>query len=377
MPVTRPCSRCCARTCGLTGTKHGCELGECGACTVLVDGQPVLSCLVLPRRVRGPGDHDRRRHGRRLRAASAAGRLRRARRRAVRLLHAGHPADGQGALLEPTPTPTRDEIREALAGNLCRCTGYSKIFEAVEAGRRSQGTGERAASETDSQRHRQAAAEASTARAKVTGQRRSTPTTCSRARMLHCQLLRCPRPHARILSIDTSAARAHPGVLAVITGADLPDPVRHPAGQRRTSTRSARQGALRRRPGRGGRRGRRGDRRRGAATRSRSSTRPLEPVMSIEEALREAKDERDPRLRRPGNIHKLVALEFGDVDAGVRRGRPRLRGHLLLPGQHPPADRAARARRDYGPTGKLTLWSSHADRRTTCTARWRRCWSCR
>jgi aerobic-type carbon monoxide dehydrogenase small subunit (CoxS/CutS family) len=117
--------------CGLTGTKHGCELGECGTCAVLVDGRPVLSCLVL--------------------AAEMAGR----RIETVEGLQEGnrlHPlqqtfADLNAAqcgyctpailmtakaLLDDNERPDEDEIREALSGTLCRCTGYHKIIQAVE-----------------------------------------------------------------------------------------------------------------------------------------------------------------------------------------------------------------------------------------------------
>ena len=95
---------------GLTGTKHGCELGECGTCTVLVDGEPVLSCLALPVecRARAITTVEGMADGRR--AASAAAGVRRAGRRPVRLLHAGHPADRRGAARPTNPTPTRDEI---------------------------------------------------------------------------------------------------------------------------------------------------------------------------------------------------------------------------------------------------------------------------
>jgi len=115
----------------LTGTKHGCELGECGACAVLVDGEPVLSCLML--------------------AVDCAGRS----VETVEGLASGtrlHPlqaafADCGGsqcgyctpgmlmtakALLDHEPAPSRERIREAISGNLCRCTGYNQIVEAIE-----------------------------------------------------------------------------------------------------------------------------------------------------------------------------------------------------------------------------------------------------
>jgi carbon-monoxide dehydrogenase small subunit len=115
----------------LTGTKHGCELGECGTCTVLLDGRPVLSCLVLGvacegREVttveglaRGPELHP-------LQIAFAE----------LGAAQCGYCTPGilmaADALLRENPRPAREEIRQALAGNLCRCTGYLKIFEAVE-----------------------------------------------------------------------------------------------------------------------------------------------------------------------------------------------------------------------------------------------------
>jgi aerobic-type carbon monoxide dehydrogenase small subunit (CoxS/CutS family) len=115
----------------LTGTKHGCELGECGACAVLVDGRPVLSCLVLGLECEGrsvetvegmagsDGLHPLQKAFADLGAAQC-----------------GYCTPGilltARALLEENPKPKLPEIREALAGNLCRCTGYIKIFEAVE-----------------------------------------------------------------------------------------------------------------------------------------------------------------------------------------------------------------------------------------------------
>ncbi|MEK6336257.1 MAG: (2Fe-2S)-binding protein [Acidobacteriota bacterium] len=116
---------------GLTGTKHGCELGECGTCTVLIDGRSILSCLFLGLDAEG-------REVTSIEGMAEGGRL--------------HPlqdtfADTGAAqcgycspgfllaakeLIDKQPKPTRDEIKEALSGNLCRCTGYIKIYEAVE-----------------------------------------------------------------------------------------------------------------------------------------------------------------------------------------------------------------------------------------------------
>ena len=122
----------------LTGTKHGCELGECGTCAVLVDGRSILSCLALGLDAEG---------------------------RAVTTIEGMATSDGLhplqetfadlGAaqcgyctpgfllvakeLLENNPQPTREEIREALSGNLCRCTGYINIIEAVCAARSAYG----------------------------------------------------------------------------------------------------------------------------------------------------------------------------------------------------------------------------------------------
>ena len=115
-----------------TGTKHGCELGECGACAVLVDGKPVLSCLLLALEcdgkrvltVEGLGS-DGKLHP--LQDAFAD----------LGAAQCGYCTPGilvtAKALLDQNPRPSRDQIREALSGNLCRCTGYLQIFEAVEA----------------------------------------------------------------------------------------------------------------------------------------------------------------------------------------------------------------------------------------------------
>jgi carbon-monoxide dehydrogenase small subunit len=116
---------------GLTGTKHGCELGECGTCTVLLDGTPVLSCLVLGLACEGH-------RVRTVEGMAGGGRLHPLQETFADLgaAQCGYctPAFllAAEALLIANPKPTRQEIKEALAGNLCRCTGYIKIYEAVE-----------------------------------------------------------------------------------------------------------------------------------------------------------------------------------------------------------------------------------------------------
>ncbi|HEX9921198.1 MAG TPA: (2Fe-2S)-binding protein [Anaerolineae bacterium] len=115
----------------LTGTKHGCELGECGACTILVDGEPVLSCLTLTAAMPGRElmtiegvAHNGRPHPLQLAIAELGA------------AQCGYCIPGivltARVLLEQNPTPTRADIREAIAGNICRCTGYVQIVDAIE-----------------------------------------------------------------------------------------------------------------------------------------------------------------------------------------------------------------------------------------------------
>jgi aerobic-type carbon monoxide dehydrogenase small subunit (CoxS/CutS family) len=117
---------------GLMGTKHGCELGECGTCAVLVDGRSVLSCLVL-----GLDIEDREVttiEG----MALEGGKLHPLQETFADLgaAQCGYCTPGfllvSQELLKANPQPSREEIKEALSGNLCRCTGYLKIYEAVE-----------------------------------------------------------------------------------------------------------------------------------------------------------------------------------------------------------------------------------------------------
>ena len=117
---------------GLTGTKQGCDGGECGACTVLIDDQPRLACSTLAHSVAG-------RRVETVEGLATEGNISRLQRAFHEKLgtQCGFCTPGMlmaaEALLRKNPHPEREEIRSALAGNLCRCTGYVKIIESVEA----------------------------------------------------------------------------------------------------------------------------------------------------------------------------------------------------------------------------------------------------
>jgi aerobic-type carbon monoxide dehydrogenase small subunit (CoxS/CutS family) len=118
----------------LTGTKHGCELGECGACAVLIDGEPQLSCLVLGLECEGRSVET---------VEGLAGATLHPLQAAFADLGAaqcGYCTPGilmtAKALLAHEPNPSRERIKEAISGNLCRCTGYQQIVEAIEEGAR-------------------------------------------------------------------------------------------------------------------------------------------------------------------------------------------------------------------------------------------------
>ena len=118
----------------LTGTKHGCELGECGACAVLIDGEPQLSCLVLGLDCEGRSVET---------VEGLAGATLHPLQAAFADLGAaqcGYCTPGilmtAKSLLAHEPNPSRERIKEAISGNLCRCTGYQQIVEAIEEGAR-------------------------------------------------------------------------------------------------------------------------------------------------------------------------------------------------------------------------------------------------
>ena len=115
----------------LTGTKQGCEIGDCGACTVLLNGRAVNSCLVLAVQTNGSEVTT-------IEGLAQDGKLHPVQEAFVQngAIQCGFCSPGMilssKALLDKKPSPTRDEIREAISGNLCRCTGYYKIVNAIE-----------------------------------------------------------------------------------------------------------------------------------------------------------------------------------------------------------------------------------------------------
>lgn len=116
---------------GLTGTKHGCELGECGACAVLIDGQPMLSCLTLAVECEGRAIET-------IEGVARGNELHPLQEAFADLggAQCGYCTPGAvmtaKALLDNEPAPSRERIKQAMSGNLCRCTGYQQIVESVE-----------------------------------------------------------------------------------------------------------------------------------------------------------------------------------------------------------------------------------------------------
>lgn len=349
---------------GLTGTKQGCDKGDCGACTVLLDGKPALSCCTLalmaqhqevttieglPRTVP--------------RAFDVAG-----------ALQCGFCQPGMicsaHALLAEDPDPTDARIREALSGNLCRCTGYTKIFEAVRlAARDLDGLADDSADRkvpvqlgppaegfcVIGARGRKADSMRKAIGAEIYADDIQLP------RMAHGRILRAPYPHARIKSIDTSAAEALPGVFAVITGRDLPTPyciIPWTPDEHALATDKVRYvgdgvAAV-------------------AAVDEETAIRAcdliavqyevLPPVLSLEDAVAEGAPlvhERDWKDRpRRDNVCKAVDLSFGEVDDGFARAAAQAEGDWFYEGStHAPIEPHC-AVAQWSPDGQLTVWSS-------------------
>lgn len=210
----------------LTGTKQACDgEGECGACTVILDGQAVRSCLMPIERVGG-------RRVTTIEGLGIAGCLHPLQQAFIDYgaVQCGYCTPGMilsaAALLQQDPDPTRDQIVEALEGNLCRCTGYTKIIQAVEAA----AAWMRAPSHSPLPGREEVIAGGSQVRVdaleKVTGAARYAEDIKMQGphgtRMLYASLVRSPHPHARVLSIDPGLAMQVPGVARVLTAHNIP-----------------------------------------------------------------------------------------------------------------------------------------------------------
>jgi aldehyde oxidoreductase len=198
---------------GHTATKEGCGCGECGACTVLLDGRPVNSCVVPAVEA----------DGREVVTAEGLGadRLHLVQRAfvATGAVQCGYCTPGMvlaaAALLERYPDPDEGTIREALAGNVCRCSGYAQIVAAV----RMAASGDIPAPEP----HRVGSrAPREDAEAKVTGRTRYTDDLPRPDGLLHAVVVRATEAHALVTAVETEDARAVPGVVAVLTHRDVP-----------------------------------------------------------------------------------------------------------------------------------------------------------
>lgn len=326
---------------GLTGTRQGCDKGDCGACAVQLNGEPVQSCLILAAEAEGQRvDTVEGLQVGKLQAALAD----------CGATQCGFCTAGvvvtASALLRDHPQASREEIRAALSGNLCRCTGYSKILEAVEQAARPQPRPPAGAG-VGGAHTRLEAWDKLTGTAVYTDDLRWPG-------MLHARILRSPHPHARIRALNTTAASQLPGVLAVLTGQHFPtdygilpwtrdEPVLCRDKVRYVGDAVAAVAALDEETA---------DR---ALALIQVDYESLEALLEPEQAMA---SQVEIHPGRPGNLSKEVELSFGDVEsqeagaALVVEGRYRFQGttHAAL------EPHCAVARCD--PSGFLTLWSS-------------------
>jgi CO/xanthine dehydrogenase Mo-binding subunit/aerobic-type carbon monoxide dehydrogenase small subunit (CoxS/CutS family) len=345
---------------GLTGTKEGCGTGDCGSCTVLLDGKPVNSCMVLALQTEG-------RNITTIEGLGTPGDLHPVQQAMIRSggIQCGFCTPGMvlslKGLFDRNPHPDEDAVRAAISSNLCRCTGYTKILDAAKI--MSDGVADSDADEGDdwaigSRMVRGDAAE------KVTG-RAVYAEDVRLPRMIHGVVVRSPHAHARILSIDTTEALKLPGVKAVVTGRDIE------MGYFGYEVRDLRVFALEKvrfvgepvaaiaanTP----------DIAREAASKVKIEYEELPAVFDPEEALTadaplvhdNVNDyELDWESERGGNLCYKLEIEEGDVDKGFEESDHIIEGTYETPEAHPGSIEPHSSTAMVDPSGRVTIWTT-------------------
>lgn len=346
---------------GLTGSKQGCDKGDCGACTVLRDGEPVLACCTLAATCEGSeittiegladkdGPHPIQR------AFDVCGALQCGFCQPGMILSAK-------ALLDRCPQPSDEQLREALGGNLCRCTGYTKIFEAVRLAAKGldRQSPVRYGEPAEGFLVLGARGRKADSIQKATGEAIYTDDI-TLPRMAHGKILRSPHAHARIRAIRTERAEALPGVYAVLVGGELPTPycvipwtpdetalaidkVRYIGDAVAAVAAVDEDTAIK------------------ALALIEVDYEVLPAAVEPEDALKDGAPlihETDWKGRpRQDNVCKEVALDFGDVDANLAASAAVVSGEWFYEGStHAPIEPHC-ALATFNPDGQLTIWSA-------------------
>ncbi len=344
----------------LTGTKEGCGTGDCGSCTVLMDGKPVNSCMVLALQADGLNITT-------IEGLGTAGALHPIQQAMIQSggIQCGFCTPGMvlslKGLFDQNPHPDEDAVRVAISSNLCRCTGYTKIFDAAKI--LSDGVANSDAEEGDewaigSRMVRGDAVE------KVTG-RAVYAEDIRLPRMIHGAVVRSPHAHAKILSIDTTEALQLPGVKAVVTGQDIE------MGYFGYEVRDQRIFALEKvrfvgepvaavaatTP----------DIAREAVSKVKVAYQELPAVFDPEEALSvdaplvhdDVNDyELDWETERSGNLCYKLEIGEGDVDKGFEESDHIIEGTYETPEAHPGSIEPHSSTAMVDPSGRVTVWTT-------------------
>lgn len=335
----------------LTGTKIGCEQGSCGACTVLRNGAPILSCLTPALACEGDAILT-------IEGVARRGKLHPLQEKFVEngAVQCGFCTPGMImtalAFLQGNPHPTVQDIKEAISGNLCRCTGYKKIIEAISQAAVAVNASAKQPSLENQKLKNNISSPAPNisvgedefqiiskptpfidARKKVTGEARYADDFHF-PNALYCRFLRSIYAHARIESIDVSEAEKIPGVRYIVTGSELPEKFGIlPISQDQTAlaidkvryigeivaavaadSETIAEAALK-------------------AIRVQYT--PLKPYLAIQESLQPLAESEEPihsHCREGKNVHKRASLRFGDQKQGLSKADHRCRMHFEFEG---------------------------------------------